>query len=71
MDELLDAARSVLDNRMRKTYYEEVQRIVAAELPYVPLWYSTNVAVASRRVEGFELWPAGEFTPLAGVRLRP
>jgi peptide/nickel transport system substrate-binding protein len=71
VDELLDAARSVLDNRIRKTYYEEVQRIVAAELPYVPLWYSTNVAVASRRVEGLELWPAGEFTPLAGVRLRP
>jgi peptide/nickel transport system substrate-binding protein len=71
VDELLDAARSELDNRIRKTYYEEVQRIVAAELPYVPLWYSTNVAVASRRVEGLELWPAGEFTPLAGARLRP
>jgi peptide/nickel transport system substrate-binding protein len=71
VDELLDMARAELDDRVRKAYYAEVQKILAEELPYVPLWYAANTAVVSRRVEGFRLLPGGEFHALAGARLLP
>ena len=43
----------------RRALYGEVQRIVADEVPYISLWYKTNVAVAQRRSRGIHLTPAG------------
>lgn len=41
----------------RKKIYSEVQKILADDLPYVSLWYSVNVAVMDKKVEGFRLAP--------------
>ncbi|MBF0171596.1 MAG: ABC transporter substrate-binding protein, partial [Nitrospinae bacterium] len=52
IDPLLEEGRRV-DGPRRREVYDEAQRIVARDLPYVSLWHGVNVAVTSRRVAGF------------------
>lgn len=55
MDALTERARHTLDFDDRQRLYAEVQRRAAEELPVIPLWWPTNVAVVNRRLHGFEL----------------
>lgn len=71
LDRLLDLGRATLDRDGRRAIYRDVQRIVAEDLPYVPLWHSRIFAAHRRHVAGFRLYPAGDFTPLARVTLGP
>jgi len=71
LDLLLDAGRKTLDLEARKKIYSQVQKIIASDLPYISLWYQTNVAVLSRRVQGFVLYPDGDFTSLKQVYCTP
>ena len=48
----------------RKAIYDRVQNILADELPYITLWVQDDVAVASRRLRGFTLYPGGDYTGL-------
>ncbi len=62
VDQLLEKGRSEPSDALRlKTYYE-VQEILAKELPYLPLWYASNVAVAQSTLENFRLMPTGAWT---------
>ncbi|HTP41369.1 MAG TPA: ABC transporter substrate-binding protein [Nitrospiria bacterium] len=70
VDRLLERGRRSADTAERRAVYREVQRIVADDLPYVSLWYPTNVVVLSKRVEGFVPSPSGDWTSLARVTLR-
>ncbi|RMG12274.1 MAG: ABC transporter substrate-binding protein [Deltaproteobacteria bacterium] len=70
VDRLLDEAAHVLDPKRRAELYRTVQRILAEDLPYVPLWHEDTIAVVSDRVEGFHLSPWGFLHPLAEVSVR-
>ncbi len=61
VDRLLEQAQQILELNKRKALYWKVQEILHRELPYISLWYETNVAVMDRRLAGFELYPAGEW----------
>ncbi|MBS1817693.1 MAG: ABC transporter substrate-binding protein [Acidobacteria bacterium] len=67
VDALLDEAGSIQDESRRLALYADVQRIIAADVPYVGLWYKTNVAVAQARLTGIRLTPLAEFTFLKDV----
>jgi peptide/nickel transport system substrate-binding protein len=69
VDTLLDRAREITDEGERKKLYAQAQRILAHDLPYVPLWYSTDIAAMRRRLVGYELYPSGDFTGLVGAHL--
>jgi peptide/nickel transport system substrate-binding protein len=69
VDELIDDARSTLDRERRKRDYDEIQRIVAEELPYVNLWYFDNVLVHSGRVRSVEVGSAGNYDFLRTAEL--
>jgi peptide/nickel transport system substrate-binding protein len=64
MDELILRIRAEMDQAKRKELCSEVQKIVAEELPYVPLWYVDVVSV-HRRGLAVELTPTGDFDFLA------
>jgi peptide/nickel transport system substrate-binding protein len=59
VDRLIMEGRSTFDRAKRKTAYDEIQRIVADELPYISLYHRDNVAIMRKNVEGFEMYPAG------------
>ena len=71
VDALIDRARREIDPRVRKPLYAEVQRILAADLPYLNLWYLDNVLVYNRRVSNLQLNPAGNYDFLRRAELAP
>ncbi len=66
---LIDRGRRTLDLGERKAIYQSIQHVVAADLPYISLWYATNVVVMRADLQGFELYPAGDFTSFKQVYL--
>ena len=70
VDELIDFARQELDMEKRKQAYQEIQRIVAEELPYVSLYYRDNVCVYNKRIEGVKIYPDANWTYLVDVSVR-
>ena len=69
VDRLLVAARSEMDVERRRDLYDQVQRHIAQDLPYVSLVHADIVAVSTKRVRGIELYVGGDFTPLRRIRL--
>jgi len=61
VDALIREGRTTLDQERRKAIYAEVQQIVAEDLPYINLWYLDNVLVHTKRVQGIEMNPAGNY----------
>src|SRR5262249_44983712 len=59
IDQLLSEGRSTFDRAKRKPIYEEVQRIIATDLPYISLYMQDNVAVMRKNIEGYVQYPAG------------
>lgn len=67
VDRLLDEAAVTTDEERRRHLYGEVQQTIAAEAPYISLWYKTNVAVARRTLTGIHIPPIADFTFLRDV----
>jgi len=59
IDQLLIEGRSTFDRAKRKPTYDEVQRILADDLPYISLYLQTNVAVMRSNIDGYVQYPAG------------
>ena len=66
---MIRQGRSTLDQSKRKLIYDEIQRIVADDLPYINLWYLDNVLVHTNRVHGIALNPAGNYDFLRTAEL--
>jgi peptide/nickel transport system substrate-binding protein len=64
IDQLTEAARRTADVDERRRLYAEVQRRVAQLLPVIPLWWTTNVAVMNRRLQGYEIQPNASYVSL-------
>ncbi len=70
VDRLIDAAASAPDERVRRADYQQAQRLIAADVPVISLWYKTNVAVAQPDVQGVALTATADFTFLQHVSKR-
>ena len=70
VDDLIEFARRTLDIEKRKEAYQEIQRIVGDELPYVSLFYRENVCVYNKRIEGVKIYPDANWTYLTSVGIR-
>ncbi|HEY5928090.1 MAG TPA: ABC transporter substrate-binding protein [Kofleriaceae bacterium] len=71
VDRLVEAGRSELDPSKRKAIYADVQRIIADELPIIPLWHEDNVALANVDVQGYQIVPNARFIGLVGTSKSP
>jgi peptide/nickel transport system substrate-binding protein len=70
VDRLIEIGRRETDMEKRRDAYQQIQRIVAEDLPYVSLFYVNNVAVFSKRIEGMVLYPAGEYEFLSEIVIK-
>lgn len=61
IDELTEQGRLEISVDGRKRIYSEVQKILAEDLPYVFLWYPHNIVVMNEKLQGFTLYPDGDF----------
>jgi peptide/nickel transport system substrate-binding protein len=71
VDALLERAREIPGEAERRTLYAEAQRLIAHDLPYVPLWYTHDVAAMRKRLVSYEPYPSGDFTGLLSASLAP
>lgn len=68
-DRLTEEARSTSNVALRKNLYSEIQRIAAAELPYVSLYYTDDIAAYRQYVKGWRVRPGGDYLCLPEVRI--
>ena len=66
VDRLIEAASSASGDE-RRALYARAQRLIAADVPYISLWYKTNVAVFQPDLEGVPLSPIADFLFLKDV----
>ena len=69
VDQLIEQSRATIDQQQRKQLFDQIQQIVAEDLPYINLWYYDNVIVHTRRVRGIGLNPAGNYDFLRTAEL--
>ena len=71
VDALLIAAAAETDQTKRRAEYVEVQKILAEDLPGIPLWYPNNEVVHSRRIVGVRPTGSGTFDYLREITVSP
>jgi peptide/nickel transport system substrate-binding protein len=64
LDRVTELGRHTLDPAARKPLYAVAQRLVARDLPIIPLWHEDNVALFNVGVTGYQLVADGR---LAGL----
>jgi peptide/nickel transport system substrate-binding protein len=69
VDRLLELGRGTSDGAARKAVYARVQRLLAEDLPYIPLWWWKNVVVQPPALRGFVPYPDGDLISLKNVAL--
>lgn len=67
VDALLKAAAGEIDQTKRRADYVEVQKILAEDLPGIPLWYPNNAVVHSLRIQGLRPSGSGTFDYLREI----
>ena len=67
VDRLVEEARTTLDRATRKRLYEQLQRVLAEELPYTPLFAPYGHYAWSRRLHGVSPRDVTPQAPLPGV----
>lgn len=61
MDSLANVASSAPDQSTRKTAYNQMQQIIATNVPYIPLFYVPGVYSYSKTVHGFNPGGTGNY----------
>ncbi len=67
LDRLLEEGLKIDRTTERIQHYSKVQSTIMDDLPIIPLWYNTQVAVVHRRVKNYIPPMNGDFSPLAQV----
>lgn len=57
VDELIDRARATIDAQRRIAYYQEAERLIIADMPWVFLWHPVGVSVHQPWVMGLQSHP--------------
>jgi peptide/nickel transport system substrate-binding protein len=70
LDRLTAEGRTELVRDKRMAIYAEVQRIVAEDVPVVPLWHEDNVVLSNVDVQGYALAPNARLVGLTRVTKR-
>ena len=61
VNELINQARETSDDGIRTSAFAEIQRIMAEEVPYIPIWQTKEFAFAQNTVDGVAINPSQTF----------
>lgn len=61
LDKIVNEAFNTVDKAKAKELYIKAQDIVANDLPLLPLWYPSNMVVATKRIGNIKINPSGDW----------
>ncbi len=61
VDELLREARTTLDRARRTELYQEAQKLIAQDPPWIIIDHETQIVVMDNKIQNFKLHPTGPF----------
>jgi len=67
VDRAIDLASAAETDDERRVQYSAAQKLIAEDVPYISLWYKTNVAVFRPEISGVRLSPTADFSFLKDV----
>lgn len=67
IDALLDEGLRTLNTEERRSVYEQLERVLREQMPYVPLWHEDHVVVTSSRAHAFRPSVDGRWGALAEI----
>lgn len=67
VDRLIEQASTAVTEEQRRVFYTKAQQLIAEDVPYISLWYKTNMAVYQPDLRGVRLSPIADFTFLKDV----
>ena len=67
VDHLIEGAAAAANDEERRQLYARAQQRIAEDVPYISLWYKTNVAIFQPDIHGVTLSPIADFTFLKDV----
>ena len=68
IDTLTDQIRTEMDQERRKALCSEAQKILADDLPYLPLWFTDAISVHRKSLGEIPLSPTGDFDFLTALQ---
>ena len=71
IDALTDQIRVQMDREKRKTLCSETQKLLAEDLPYLPMWFGDAVSVHRKELGDLALSPSGDFDFLGTLKIGP
>lgn len=60
-NKLIEQERAEQDSAKRKQLFEELQDLLAEDVPYIPLWQEKDYVFAQGKIEGVEIQPSQQF----------
>jgi peptide/nickel transport system substrate-binding protein len=69
VDRLLKQAETANTLKRQAALYQQIQRQLHQDLPYLPLWYEAQISVSNRRISGYRLMRDGNYDGLQQVKL--
>lgn len=69
VDRLIALARITTDTELRRNYYCRIQKILNETLPYVHLWYHSNIIISASTISNVVPYPDGSFYFLLDISL--
>lgn len=66
-DAIIEQAFNETDRGRAKELYAKAQEIVSRDLPLFPLWYPSNMVVATKRVGNIKISPSGDWSFIKDV----
>lgn len=67
VDALFDKGREEMEMPKRLPHYSEAQKLLAADFPYVYLWFKSANVVMAKNVKGYTLYADGRYVSLSEV----
>jgi peptide/nickel transport system substrate-binding protein len=67
IDALIEQASAATDEAHRGEAYTRAQQLISEDVPYISLWYRTNVAIFQPDIRGVSLSPVADYTFLRQV----
>jgi peptide/nickel transport system substrate-binding protein len=69
-DKIVQEAVDTVDKTKAKELYGKAQDIVANELPYITLWYPSNMVIATKRMGNIKINASGDFSFMKDVTVQ-